>query len=107
MSIMTLEKAAQICADVAKERIRWGRHAGRAGHRESDVLDALRVAHEEGLFDNAGEKVARVKANRQKAAAEARATKAQNQVKELQEKIEKLEAQLADSKEKKSFFGKS
>lgn len=106
MSKMTLEQAASICKDVALERIRWGRHAGRAGHRQEDVLDALVAAHEAGLFDSVGEKEARVKANRQKAAAEARATKAQNKVEELQEQVEKLKAQLAESKGKSGFFSK-
>lgn len=104
---MDLEKAAKICADVAEDRKRWGRNAGFANYHQSDVLDAMVAVHEAGLFDEIGKHEELVLANRQKGAAEARATRAQHKVEALQDELERTQKQLADLKEKKGkgIFG--
>jgi len=102
---MDLDKARQICRDVADEAKRWGKHAGFAGYHQQDVLDALIICHKEGLFDLVGEKEARITANKGKGAAEARAKRAQNLLeaarKDLaacEKVIEKLEVRLKKTK---------
>jgi 5-methylcytosine-specific restriction endonuclease McrBC regulatory subunit McrC len=94
---MNLELAKKICEEVGAERKRWGRHAGSAGYREDEVLDALMTVHEEGLFDSKVDKDALTKANRTKGAAEARAKRYKNQLDDANTKIEMLTKALEDA----------
>jgi hypothetical protein len=98
--MMELEKAQQICRAVAMEAKRWGKHAGFASYHEDDVRQALVTCHESGLFELTGEKEARVLANRQKGAAEARAKRSLDEVEQLR-KVVKEQKQLIDLQAKR------
>ena len=88
---MDLDKAKQICYDMADMRARWGKHASFNPHSKADVLDALVVIAHEGLFDREDNHDDLVKANRQKGMAEARATKYKKEVDELKKELQELE----------------
>ena len=97
---MELDKARKICMDVAAEAARWGKHAGFASYHEDEVREALVTCHESGLFELEGEKEARVKANRAKGAAEARAKRSLGELDNLR-KVVKDQKQLIDLQAKR------
>lgn len=103
---MDLEKAALICKTIAEDRTRWGRHAGFTSYAQHEVLDALVAIHDAGLFESVGKHEEVVLANRQRAAAEARASKYKKQLDELKAVNESISAQVVATKEekKKGFF---
>ncbi len=82
-----LGQAQQICDHVAKQRKRWGRHAGFGDFSQEQVLDALVALHEEGMFEQLDEALDVAAANRRAGAAEARESK-------TRKRLENVEAQL-------------
>lgn len=94
-----IKKAAKMCADVAENYARWGKHAGFGDHSAADVLEAMRLLHNEGVFTYPDEHEARVLANRQKAAAEARATKYKAQLDEAKAELDALRQEFEDYKQ--------
>ena len=102
---MDLERAKQICNDVAAQRKRWGKHAGFHPHSKASVLDALVLISEQGLFDREDQHDDLVLANRQKGMAEARATKYKKELDELKEQLQALDNQAESKKdESKKWF---
>ena len=96
---MDINKAARICSDVAENYARWGKHAGFGDFSQREVMDALILLHNEGVFSYPDEHEARVLANRQKAAAEARAIKYKGQLDELHDAYNKLEQEFLEYKQ--------
>jgi len=97
---VNIEKAKIMVKHVASDRKRWGKNADFGSYHQADVLDALVMIHDEGYLDFQGEdfaemKKALTKANRQRAAADARAKKYHQEVDYLQSRnreiIERLE----------------
>lgn len=102
---MDLERAKEICNEVAAQRKRWGRHAGFHPHSDWEVLDALVLISEEGLFDREDQHDDLVLANRQKGMAEARATKYKKELDELKKQLQELDKQAESKKdEPKKWF---
>lgn len=102
---MTLDKAKQICHDIAAGRIRWGKQAGFHPHSKASILDALVLIDQEGLFDREDQHDDLVLANRQKGMAEARATKYKKELDELKKELQALEkAQESKKDDSKKWF---
>lgn len=91
-----LDKAAEICAQVAADRIRWGKHGGFNQYSEEQVADALVALHNADVFGMQGEKEERIKANRAKGAAEARAVKFKLRASTLESKLEVANERIAE-----------
>ena len=106
---MELERAKDICRDLAEHKKRWGRHAGNGEYTDETVREALLSCYEYGLFDASVDKDAVTLANRQKGAAEARATRYKAQLDDAHKRIEELTIALEDAEKKveskKGFFG--
>lgn len=79
----TLAKAIALLEEIRALRKRWGRSAGAGQHNVHDLLDALDVLYEESNIDGPT-KAELTKANRQLAAAGARAAQAQQRIEELE-----------------------
>lgn len=95
-----IDKAREICAAVASNRARWGRHAGFGSYSEAEVLDALVEIHEEGYLDSIDNpRKALSAANRAKGAAEAREQKYKGQLEFANEQIRALTIALEESEE--------
>lgn len=91
---MELAKAKTICAEVAAEAKRWGKHAGFASYHVNQVQEALIAIYEAGLFDNVGEREERIAANKNAGAAKARASRAQQMLEEEREVNQQLKAKI-------------
>jgi chromosome segregation ATPase len=96
-----LTDAQRICLDVAAHRARWGRMGDGlpSSVRDDELLDALVAIATAGVldFDVKELQEKNVLANRQKGAAEARATKYINQVKDRDARIEELVEALEEA----------
>lgn len=76
VSDMTPERAHKICADVAAQRLRWGKQYTGDDIGIHNLLDALVVLASEGNKEDAGLREQITLLNRQLAAAKAREAKA-------------------------------
>lgn len=103
---MELSEAKAVCAELAELKKRWGRHAGNGPYNDATVRKALLVVYEAGLFDIEDNHADIVLANRQKGAAEARATKYKADLDKANARIQELEKQVNSQKveSKKGFF---
>lgn len=99
---MDIAKAKTICADVAEQSARWGKHAGFCQYHLNEIQEALIVMHSAGLFELEGEHEQRVAANRAKGAAEARAKRSLDKQKELERKVKSLEKKVKELSEKEA-----
>ena len=102
---MDLTKAKEVCAELAELKKRWGRHAGNGQYSDATIREALLCCHEAGLFDIDEKHADVVLANRQKGAAEARATKYKNELDAAQEKLKEALQELEKSKKSESKRG--
>ena len=80
---MDEQRARTIISSIAAQVKRWGKHAGFTEFRQEEVLEAIAFVDELGYFELGEERELRIKANRGKAAAEARATKYQKELETL------------------------
>lgn len=99
---MNIDKAREVLETIAHQRKQWGKHAGFGPYAEGDCLDALVYIHEAGFLDQDEETVRKLreeknKANRQTAAANARATKFQNLCDTKDARIKELVVALEES----------
>lgn len=99
---MNIDKARKILVEVAEQRKRWGKHSGFGAYSADDALDALLFVYEGGFLDHDDETVQRLreeknKANRQTAAANARATRFQSLCDSKDDRIKELVLALEDA----------
>lgn len=93
---MKLNRAREICRQVAADRVRWGRHGGFNMYSEQQVLDALVELHDADIFDAQDYKEELTKSNRAKGAAEARAVKFKHKMQTLEAKLEAAQERIQE-----------
>jgi len=99
---MNIDRAKDMMRSVAGNRKRWGKLGGFGEYHQDDIMEALVLVYEGGYLDFDGTdllgmKAELTKANRQTAAANARATKFQNQVAGRDDRIKELVVALEES----------
>lgn len=94
-----LDKARAICESVAKQRARWGRHAGFGDFTPEELLDAVMALYEAGGLEAGISRDELSKANRAKGAAEARAKRYKAQLDDANKNIVILTKALEEAAE--------